>query len=367
MNPQLSNISEEGDVYTFTLSGLNVSLANALRRTVLADIKTLVFYTENYKDNECAIDTNTTRLHNEILKHRLSCIPIHEPDLSILPGNYVMELDMQNDTENMMIVTSEHFKIRNKTNGNYLTETEQHRIFPANPKTNQYIDFVRLRPRIGDSIPGEHIKLTAEFSTHTARENSMFNVVSKCSYGNTIDVTKANSIWEDHKQKLINDDMTKDEIEMQENNFRILDMQRHFVPDSFDFIVQTLGVFENKDIVKKACIVLQNKLVELVKNIDSDTIPILNSETTIDFCFDIILENEDYTIGKVLEYILYEKYYVNDKIFTFCGFKKFHPHNDDSTLRVAYEKNADKRMVAQHLRIACIEASQVFEKIYKMF
>jgi DNA-directed RNA polymerase alpha subunit len=367
MNPQLSNISEEGDVYTFTLSGLNVSLANALRRTVLADIKTLVFYTENYKDNECTIHDNTTRLHNEILKHRLSCIPIHEPDLSILPGNYVMELDMQNETENMTIVTTEHFKIRNKTNGNYLTETEQHRIFPANSKTNQYIDFVRLRPRIGDSIPGEHIKLTAEFSTHTARENSMFNVVSKCSYGNTIDVTKANSIWEDHKQKLIEESMTKDEIEMQENNFRILDMQRHFVPDSFDFVVQTLGVFENKDIVKKACIVLQNKLVELVKNIDSDTIPILNSETTIDFCFDIILENEDYTIGKVLEYILYEKYYVNDKIFTFCGFKKFHPHNDDSTLRVAYEKNADKRMVAQHLRIACIEASQVFEKIYKMF
>ena len=68
-----------------------------------------------------------------------------------------------------------------------------------------------------------------------------------------------------------------------------------------------------------------------------------------------------------MEYILYEKYYVGEKIFTFCGFKKFHPHNDDSTLRVAYEKNADKRMVAQHLRIACIEASQVFEKIYKMF
>jgi DNA-directed RNA polymerase alpha subunit len=367
MNPQLSNISEDGDVYTFTLSGLNVSLANAIRRTILSDIKTLTFYTENYKDNQCMIDVNTTRLHNEILKHRLSCIPIHEQDLSVLPGNYVMELDMQNETENIMIVTTEHFKIRNKTNGNYLTETEQHRIFPPNPITNQYIDFVRLRPKISDSIPGEHIKLTAEFSVHTARENSMFNVVSKCSYGNTIDVAKGNGIWEDHKQKLIEDGMTKDEIEMQESNFRVLDMQRHFVADSFDFVVQTIGVFENKDIVKKACIVLQNKLVELVKNIDSDTIPILNSETTIDFCFDIILENEDYTIGKVLEYILYEKYYVDEKLFTFCGFKKFHPHNDDSTLRVAYEKNADKRMVAQHLRIACIEASQVFEKIYKMF
>jgi DNA-directed RNA polymerase subunit L len=87
----------------------------------------------------------------------------------------------------------------------------------------------------------------------------------------------------------------------------------------------------------------------------------------MDFCFDIILENEDYTIGKVLEFILYEKYYVTDKILTFCGFKKFHPHNQESTIRLAYVQNTDKRMVGQHLRIACIEASQVFEKIYKMF
>ena len=72
MNPQIANVSEEGDVYKFTLSGLNVSLANALRRTILADIKTLAFYTENYKDGECTIQVNTSRLHNEILKHRLS-------------------------------------------------------------------------------------------------------------------------------------------------------------------------------------------------------------------------------------------------------------------------------------------------------
>jgi hypothetical protein len=27
--------------------------------------------------NQCRIETNTTRFHNEIIKHRLSCIPIH--------------------------------------------------------------------------------------------------------------------------------------------------------------------------------------------------------------------------------------------------------------------------------------------------
>lgn len=35
-----------------------------------------------------------------------------------------------------------------------------------------YIDFVRLRPKISDSIPGEHIKLSAEFSVSTVSNPS---------------------------------------------------------------------------------------------------------------------------------------------------------------------------------------------------
>jgi hypothetical protein len=38
--------------------------------------------------------------------------------------------------------------------------------------------------------------------------------------------------------------------------------------------------------------------VELIQNIDSDVVPIKMSETTVDNSYDIVLENEDYTIGK---------------------------------------------------------------------
>jgi len=367
MNPQISDISEIGDVYKFTISNLHVSLANAIRRTILSDIPTLAFYTETYNDNQCNIQINTTRLHNEILKQRLSCIPVHEKDLNILPGAYILDLDIKNETENKIVVTTEHFRIRNKTNGNYLSSDETKRIFPPNPRTLQFIDFARVRPKLADNIPGEHIKLTAEFSVRTAKENSMFNVVSKCSYGNTLDMKKVDEVWEEHSKKLLSDNLSEEEIEFEKKNFYLLDAQRHFVPDSFDFIIQTLGVFENREIVQKACKILHDKLVTMIQLIDSDGIPINNGETTMDNCFDIILENEDYTIGMILQYILYEKYFITEKIFTYCGFKKFHPHNMDSTIRVTYEKNADKRMVAQHLRFACIDAGNVFKKIYDMF
>jgi len=367
MNPTISNISEIGDVYKFTLSNINVSLANAIRRTILSDIPTLVFYTETYNDNQCNIIVNTTRLHNEILKQRLSCIPIHEKDLNILPGAYVLDLDIKNETENKIIVTTEHFRIRNKTNGNYLSKDETKRIFPPNSKTQCFIDFARVRPKISDNIPGEHIKLVAEFSVHTAKDNSMFNVVSKCAYGNTPDMKKVDEVWEEHSQKLIADKLSEEEIEFEKKNFYLLDAQRHYLNDSFDFIIQTVGVYENREIVKKACQILHDKLINMIQLIDSDGIPINNSETTMDNSFDIILENEDYTLGMVLQYVLYEKYFMNEKIFTYCGFKKFHPHNMDSTLRVSYSKSADKRMVAQHLRFACIDAGNAFKKVHDMF
>ena len=114
MDPSLSNIINDETTFKFTLSNINVSLANALRRTIINDIPTTVFHTEVYEDKQCIIHTNTSRLHNEILKHRLSCIPIHMTDLEILPDNYVLDIDVENDTDTMRYVTTEDFRIRNK-------------------------------------------------------------------------------------------------------------------------------------------------------------------------------------------------------------------------------------------------------------
>jgi len=367
MNPTISNISDEAGVYKFTLHGLNVSLANSIRRTILSDIPINVIKTETYAENQCNILINTTRLHNEILKHRLSCIPIHITELELLPDNYVLEVDVNNETEHLIYVTTEHFKIRNKSNGNYLTENEIRKIFPMCSKTNSFIEFARLRPKISDGIPGEQLKLEADFSIGTAKDNSMFNVVSKCSYGNTLDTVKINEMWEEHEAKLKSNGSPQEDIEFEKKNYYLLDAQRQFIPDSFDFVIQSIGIYENIELVKKACIILQNKMVELITAIDSDIVPINISETTMEHSYDIVLENEDYTVGKVLEYLLYDQFYLKDKILSFCGFKKFHPHNTDSIIRIAYIKLADKNMVRQHLKSVCVDAAEVYKKIYKLF
>lgn len=74
MNPKVTNLTEQNNILTFTLSGLNVSLNNAVRRTILSDIHTVVFRTSPYEENDAIIISNTSRLHNEGIKQRLSYI-----------------------------------------------------------------------------------------------------------------------------------------------------------------------------------------------------------------------------------------------------------------------------------------------------
>jgi len=355
---------EENDILRFTLSNLNVSFANALRRIILSEIPINVIRTENKDINQCTINVNTGRLHNEIVKQRLSCIPIHLTDLELLPEKYELEVKVENTTENIIFITTADFRIRNKTNGNYLTKEQTMEIFPPNRKTNQYIDFLRLRPKIGDNIPGEKLELTAGFSVSNARENSMFNVVSICSYSNTPDLEKINEKWEEHKSSLTE---TEEDIEFHRRNFHILDAQRYFVGNSFDYVIQTIGIYSNIDIVKKGCEILMNKFKQLTDEIDANTLLIVNTNTTLDNCVDVILENEDYTVGKALEFVLYDKYYINEKRLVYCGFKKFHPHDTQSVIRLAFSTPTERNDILGVLKDSVTECHKVFTAINELF
>ena len=74
--------------------------------------------------------------------------------------------------------------------------------------------------------------------------------------------------------------------------------------------------------------------------------------STIENCYDILLKNYDYTIGKVLEYYMYALHYEGDAMLSFCGFHKEHPHDDYSILRIAFKNASEPAVVKQFLRDA---------------
>jgi DNA-directed RNA polymerase subunit L len=83
--------------------------------------------------------------------------------------------------------------------------------------------------------------------------------------------------------------------------------------------------------------------------------------------YDILLEKEDYTLGKIIEYVLYSKFYEGLKMMTYCGFKKMHPHDDGSVIRVAYKQPIEKLGIQQHLVESIADAIKVYQKCIQEF
>ena len=368
MNPQVELNSRHNDeTLLFTLSGVNVSLANAIRRTILSDIPLVVFRTTPHEKNLANIIVNTSRLNNEVLKQRLSCIPIYIKDVENFPlKNYQLEVKVENITDTTMYVTTENFIINDLVTGKPLSEDRNREIFPANDYTGYFIDFVRLRPKISDEILGEKIHLTCELSVGTAKEDGMFNVVSTCSYGYTVDSLAQEATLEKLKQTWKDEGKKADEVEFEAKNWKLLDGLRITKKDSFDFIIQTIGVYDNVELIHKACEILIDKFQEQDTLLQKDELHIEKSQNTMANSYDIILENEDYTIGKVIEYIMYTKFY-ETKTLTFCGFKKMHPHDTHSIIRVAYRDPIDISTIKGNLKECLDDAVQVFARVKKEF
>jgi len=83
-DPKIQALTEEENILKFTISNLDTSVANSIRRIILSEIPLFVFKAFSTKDNESEtiinIISNTCKLHNEIIKQRLGCIPIHIDD-----------------------------------------------------------------------------------------------------------------------------------------------------------------------------------------------------------------------------------------------------------------------------------------------
>jgi DNA-directed RNA polymerase alpha subunit len=140
----INSISENNGELSFTLSGVDTSVANAIRRTIMSDIQTIVFRTFG-EDNSVVFTVNTSRLNNEILSQRLGCIPIH-----VLPNDdeynegeglkdLLVVLDAENTTDVVQTITTKDFKIKRISTDEFLSEAKCRDFFKPLPSQDQSI------------------------------------------------------------------------------------------------------------------------------------------------------------------------------------------------------------------------------------
>ena len=62
---------------------------------------------------------------------------------------------------------------------------------------------------------------------------------------------------------------------------------------------------------------------------------------------------------------MYELFYEGEKTLSFIGFKKYHPHDTYSILRVAYKSDVHVLARKTHIQKALDIAAKIFESIGK--
>ena len=322
MTPRIVDEIEQDGVYSFTLEQCDVSWANALRRILLTHVPICCIRTENESVNQCRILENTSRLHNEILKHRLSCIPIHTTNLEQLPGIYELVLDITNDSDHVLIVTSEQFRIRHKKTHAFLDDVSTRSLFPPHSLTGDFIEFARLRPKLGD-IPPEHIHLVADFSVATPHDNSMFNSLSTCTYSATNDTQAALHAL----QALI--PTHSPQYNFHKHNFLALDAQRFTIKHSWHFQLQSIGVFSNTQLLSFALSHLQHIFLQSFHFFTHYT-PLPHSHTLHDYHLSLPY---DLSFAQSFNHVL-QHLFVPTHI-PFSSFLQTHPLLSHITLRIS--------------------------------
>ena len=363
----INNITDINEVYeniTFVISNTNVSIVNAIRRTILSDIPILGFKTTPHEENKCDIVVNTSRFNNEIIKQRMSCIPVHINDLNIPYENFDIQLDVKNETSSTMLVTTESFKIKDTTNDTYISQEDVKKIFPPNKLSKDYIQILRLRPKLSENLKQEQITLNAKLSIVNANENGCFNVVSICTYSNLPDKKKIQEKWNEKVNELKSQGLSDTEIQLYKKNWDLLDAKRIYIEDSYLFTIKSLGIYTCTNLIKMACDILINRF-ELISS--GNGFVIKDNELTLENSIDIVFENEDYSIGKMLEYIFYANYYLNGNTIHYVSFYKTHPHNDESILRLGFVNKTDKPAISQLLSSVCVLATETFKSIKSQF
>ena len=317
-----SNIrNPDRNTTTFTLQPLTITYANTLRRLMDAHVETVGFRSSIAADGttgDIQIEANDTPMTNEMLAHRFGLIPVFVKDpLNFKPENFSFILNVRNDTDRTLDVTSEDIQVFEQRS----PDSEPVRVatdlfFPADPITKRHILIATLKGKQFGQSKGESISLKAKASVHNKREHATFSPVSQCSciYTPDSDPEKLRGTferWLRLAKKLSPGDIAEDEARRQalEKEFNTMEVQRCFLQDergepySYDFTIETIGALSTDAIIRRACTIGEGIFMRYA-NVDSGPLPegLTMQPTDMQMMgFDLFFQGHDTTLSLALQ------------------------------------------------------------------
>jgi len=308
--------------HSFDIHNIDLAIVNGIRRIILTDIPIPGAIGEKLDNDEPTVDVilNTGALHNEFIIHRVGLIPIcltEEEIESYQDDMLVLELNVKNETNTTINVTTKDFT--GYMNGEKLTNEKLLLLFPPNKVSNDNILITRLRT-------GESLHFTTKIVKRTARENASFNPVSLSNFSYIQNPEEAS------KYENVND------------KERCYYKDKYGDPCKFKFDIEYINVNVGpKYLIPKSLDIIVNKLSnirhELVDTEKSEKIKVQQFQD-ITSTYEFIIENEDDTLGNIIQSYLHNKYVREKKLFkktincSFAGYICPHPLKSIMIIRI---------------------------------
>ena len=334
---QVRVVKSTEDDMQLDIEGVDVSMVNALRRILLSEIPNVAFDPEHIN-----IIRNTCSLHNEFLAHRLGLIPIcmdaDEIDRFENPTSYKFVIDVKNNTNAMMTVTTEHIKILD-ANGNAMAARFHEKVFPKNKITGDRIIITRLKPNPSDPKNGDELFLEAHASKGVAKSNASWCPVSLCTYFNIIDDSLVASAFAEYAQKHSNLGLKEDELR---KRFDALEVQRCFKknameePNAFTFKLQSECRMTPAHMFIKAIDVLDAMVAGAVGKLDEFACENANGMDVV------VMPGYDHTLGNFLQASLYNLHVRGGRL-TYVGYFQPHPLENNIVLKLKLQEGGKVR------------------------
>lgn len=312
---------------------MDLSIANAIRRTILTDIPNVGFLGEELPAEPGAaasvkIAHNTGPLHNEFIAHRIGMLALHfsaEELDNFQEGTWRFELDVSTSSAQKKTVHASDFKIfRDDVE---LSRAEAARIFPPHPVTGETPVITRLREN-------ERLALTAFPVKSTARQHAGFSPVSLCTFSFVVNPEAAAGAT------------------------NILDKERCYYKDKrgdptrIHFSIETECALTPKELVDRAFSVVLDKLeraLAAIQNPDDAYVTHRPAKDTRGREF--VFQNEDDTLGNLIQSLTYNETLRKKQttpFVTYVGYCCPHPLDPTMVVRlVAQETEEDDTEVPE--------------------
>jgi DNA-directed RNA polymerase subunit L len=360
-----SNIVLKNNSLSFDIENIDKSLVNAIRRIAISEIPTIAFKTEPITESNINILENRSGLHNEFLSHRIGMTPLHIPEDEIQnhdSNNYIYVLNIINDTDEILEVTSRDFEIK-ITEDVFLERSKVKKIFPPDRITGDYMIITRLKPDITGNKNGERIHIEGRATKDIGLKNARWSPVETCTYNfkrdqrdglehYKIEIAKINDGRRTNNMPLL----TKNEEADLLHQYDIHTFDRYYLkdnfgePNSFEFRLITINLPPVYVITKSMKILIdkiQNVKYELENIEESTLVSIMDCENrNIPNCVDITIKDESHTLGNLFQsYINIYSHNFNSSIISvdMVGYKCPHPLEKKLVLRIKPKIDTEDR------------------------